>query len=229
MFLTSDIEGAPAPGHKPPEHRIEGEVFKHPDSVGSDTRHRLNVLAFDLATGRLLWERTAYEGTVFDDRHKRSSYAAATPVTDGTYVGFMVLTICGAVLALFLCNAGKVRRDDGSKVILMKNPSWKTEFKGLLETITQAPWVVLLFPMFFASSALYPLWKMREGSLILYYVCLYNPFTWAVELIRFAFYLKMNWEALGVVVGCTVVFLALSVWAYDPSRGIQQRKAAAAA
>ena len=28
-----------------------------------------------------------------------------------------------------------------------------------------------------------------------------------------------------VVGGCTVVFLALSVWAYDPSRGIQQRKA----
>jgi len=87
----------------------------------------------------------------------------------------------------------------------------------------------VIFPMFFASSALYPLWKMREGSLILYYVCFYNPFTWAVELIRFSFYLKMNWEALGVVAGCTVVFLALSVWAYDPSRGIQQRKAVAPA
>jgi ABC-2 type transport system permease protein len=87
----------------------------------------------------------------------------------------------------------------------------------------------VIFPMFFASSALYPLWKMREGSLTLYYVCLYNPFTWAVELIRFAFYMKMNWEALGIVVGCTLVFLALSVWAYDPSRGIQQRKVAAPA
>jgi ABC-2 type transport system permease protein len=69
---------------------------------------------------------------------------------------------------------------------------------------------------------------MREGSLILYKICLYNPFTWAVELIRFSFYLKMNWEALAVVAGCTVVFLALSVWAYDPSRGIQQRKVGAA-
>jgi ABC-2 type transport system permease protein len=86
----------------------------------------------------------------------------------------------------------------------------------------------VIFPMFFASSALYPLWKMREGSLILYKICLYNPFTWAVELMRFSFYLKMNWEALAVVAGCTVVFLALSVWAYDPSRGIQQRKVGAA-
>jgi outer membrane protein assembly factor BamB len=86
VFLTADIEGAPAPGHKAPEHRIEGEIFKHPDSVGSDKQHRLNVLAFDLATGKQLWERTAYDGLVFDDRHKRSSYAAATPVTDGTRV-----------------------------------------------------------------------------------------------------------------------------------------------
>ena len=86
VFLTSDIEGAPADGHKAPEHRIEGEVFKHPDSVGSDKLHRLNVLAFDLQTGKQLWERTAYEGTVYDDRHKRSSYAAATPVTDGKRV-----------------------------------------------------------------------------------------------------------------------------------------------
>ncbi|MBC8019574.1 MAG: multidrug ABC transporter permease, partial [Methyloceanibacter sp.] len=79
-----------------------------------------------------------------------------------------------------------------------------------------------------ASSALYPLWKMREGSLWLYYLCLYNPFTWAVELIRFAFYLQINWQALGIVGACTLLFLALSVWAYDPSFGIQQRKVVAA-
>lgn len=79
----------------------------------------------------------------------------STAVTDGTYVGFIVLMATGAVLALFLCNAGSVYRHDGSKVIMMKNPSWKTEIKGLFETITQSPWVVLLFPMFFASNTFY--------------------------------------------------------------------------
>ena len=69
----------------------------------------------------------------------------------------------------------------------------------------------VIFPMFFASSALYPLWKMKEGSLWLYYICLYNPFTWAVELIRFAFYLEVNWQALGIVVGCTALFLGALV------------------
>jgi MFS family permease len=79
----------------------------------------------------------------------------STNVTDGTYVGFIVLMFAGAVLALALCNADRVRREDGSKVILMKNPSWKTEFIGLFETITSSPWVVLLFPMFFASNVFY--------------------------------------------------------------------------
>jgi len=36
-------------------------------------------------------------------------------------------------------------------------------------------------------------------------------------------------QALGVVGGCLAVFLGLSIWAYDPSFGIQQRKAGAAA
>jgi len=79
----------------------------------------------------------------------------AGPVTDGTYIGLIVLMLLGAILALGLCNAGNVIRDDGSKVILMKNPSWKTEILGLFETITQNPWVVLLFPMFFASNIFY--------------------------------------------------------------------------
>lgn len=77
------------------------------------------------------------------------------PVTDGTYAGFIVLMFCGAVLALFLCNANKVQRRDGSHVILMKNPSWWTEIKGLGETITSEPWIILLFPMFFASNVFY--------------------------------------------------------------------------
>jgi outer membrane protein assembly factor BamB len=33
-----------------------------------------------------LWEQTAYEGSVYDDRHRKGSYAAPTPATDGNYV-----------------------------------------------------------------------------------------------------------------------------------------------
>jgi outer membrane protein assembly factor BamB len=36
--------------------------------------------------GKVLWEQTAFEGTPYDDRHRKSSYAASTPATDGTTV-----------------------------------------------------------------------------------------------------------------------------------------------
>src|SRR5690349_12301589 len=43
----------------------------------------------------------------------------------------------------------------------------------------------VIFPMFFASSALYPLWRVQEASPLLYDICQMNPFTHATELIRF--------------------------------------------
>ena len=82
----------------------------------------------------------------------------------------------------------------------------------------------VIFPMFFASSALYPLWRVREGSPQLATICELNPFTHAVELIRFAFYGKVEPLSLAVVAGCTVVFLAAAVIAYDPARGMMMRR-----
>ena len=82
----------------------------------------------------------------------------------------------------------------------------------------------VIFPMFFASSALYPLWRVQEGSPWLATICELNPFTHAVELIRFAFYGKVEPVSLAVVAGCTAVFLAAAVIAYDPERGMLMRR-----
>jgi len=82
----------------------------------------------------------------------------------------------------------------------------------------------VIFPMFFASSALYPIWRVREGSPALAYVCEWNPFTHAVELVRFALYMQANWLSLAVVAGCTAVFMAGAVYAYDPARGFLARR-----
>src|ERR1700743_433166 len=46
----------------------------------------------------------------------------------------------------------------------------------------------VIFPMFFASSALYPLWRVKESSPLLYYVCPRNPVTPAVVLRPLAAY-----------------------------------------
>ncbi|MGZ3214964.1 ABC transporter permease [Paracoccus sp. T5] len=82
----------------------------------------------------------------------------------------------------------------------------------------------VIFPMFFASSALYPLWRMRESSPLLHDICLFNPFTHAVELIRFALYLQLNWTALAVVLGCLAAFFGAAVFMYDPQKGLWARR-----
>jgi ABC-2 type transport system permease protein len=84
----------------------------------------------------------------------------------------------------------------------------------------------VMFPMFFFSSALYPLWRLREGgSEFLYYVALANPFTHAVELIRFALYGLFEPVAALVVTGAAVLFFVLAVAGYDPQRGLLRRVA----
>jgi ABC-2 type transport system permease protein len=82
----------------------------------------------------------------------------------------------------------------------------------------------VLFPMFFLSTALYPLWKMAEGSPLLRDICALNPFSHAVELIRFALYLQPNAEALAWTLGSFVLFLAGALWGYDPARGLVRRR-----
>lgn len=82
----------------------------------------------------------------------------------------------------------------------------------------------VIFPMFFMSSALYPLWRMAESSPLLYQLCLFNPFTYAVEFIRFALYGQFNAESFVVVFLCTIVFIALAVFAYNPSKGLIARR-----
>ena len=83
----------------------------------------------------------------------------------------------------------------------------------------------VIFPMFFISPALYPLWKLREsGAEVIYQLAAWNPFSHAVELIRFAlygkfpaaFFLRSSWP----VCWC---FFVLAVWGYDPQRGLMRR------
>jgi len=86
----------------------------------------------------------------------------------------------------------------------------------------------VIFPMFFASSALYPLWLVQQSSPAVYFICRLNPFTYAVELIRFALYLEVNWISLGIVAAATLLFTCGAMIAYDPARGLVGRRGGAA-
>ena len=82
----------------------------------------------------------------------------------------------------------------------------------------------VIFPMFFLSTALYPLWKMAESSDLLRDICAVNPFTQAVELIRFALYGQLAlWPLLWVILGF-VAFFGLALLGYDPAKGLRMRR-----
>ncbi|HEV7396886.1 MAG TPA: PQQ-binding-like beta-propeller repeat protein [Pyrinomonadaceae bacterium] len=54
--------------------------------VKNDPSHTWKIYALDLQTGKILWERSAYEGVPKVKRHPKSTHADSTPVTDGRYV-----------------------------------------------------------------------------------------------------------------------------------------------
>jgi outer membrane protein assembly factor BamB len=88
VFLTTSIKGAQVPGRKAPVHLDFNNKpgYVHPDSVDVDYLHTLRVMAFDARTGKVLWDKVAYDGEMQDDRHRKNTYASSTMATDGTLV-----------------------------------------------------------------------------------------------------------------------------------------------
>lgn len=86
VFLTTAVEGEEIAGWKAPVHlgfdRKPGYV--NADSTGVGRMLVMKVLAIQASTGKILWERTAFEGPPLDDRHKSNTYASSTVATDGT-------------------------------------------------------------------------------------------------------------------------------------------------
>ena len=78
----------------------------------------------------------------------------------------------------------------------------------------------VIFPMYFMSTALYPLWKLEEsGADWVYQWARFNPFTHAVEWMRFATYGKDAGASPWIVLGTLALCFAVACWGYDPQRG----------
>jgi outer membrane protein assembly factor BamB len=88
VFVTTSIKGEVVPGRKAQEHLKFDYTpgYIHPDAVDIEFKHALKVYAVDAVTGELAWERTAYDGVMFDDRHRKNTFASSTMVTDGERV-----------------------------------------------------------------------------------------------------------------------------------------------
>jgi ABC-2 type transport system permease protein len=82
----------------------------------------------------------------------------------------------------------------------------------------------VIFPTFFLSTALYPLWKLQESSAVLAQLAAWNPFSQGIELIRFALYQEFNGYACAYTGFALALFLVGAVVGYNPSKGMLHRK-----
>ena len=82
----------------------------------------------------------------------------------------------------------------------------------------------VIFPMFFISSALYPLWRLVDnGALFVYYLAKANPFTYGVEMVRAASLGKFYLEGFMVCLLSSLIFLFLAVKGYNPQYNVTKK------
>jgi outer membrane protein assembly factor BamB len=79
IFVTSAVSSNPAATFRP-------GLYGDGDASDDRSVQRWTIFAIDKTTGKTLWERVAHEGAPVDKRHIKSTYASATPVTDGRIV-----------------------------------------------------------------------------------------------------------------------------------------------
>ena len=156
------------------------------------------LLAFKLLAGTAL---SVLQMTVF----LLISWAFGVEVPLTQLPALLLAMVCGAVM---LASVG---------LVLSVYVKQLENFAGTMNFV--------IFPMFFISPALYPLWKLEEsGAWWLLKLAQANPFTHAVEAMRFAMYGQFNGTAWAVVLGCTAVFFMAALWGYDPQRGWIRKK-----
>jgi len=82
----------------------------------------------------------------------------------------------------------------------------------------------VIFPMFFISSALYPLWRLKDnGAEFVWWLAHLNPFTYGVELVRWASLGQIYLPGILVLLVCTFIFLFFAVMGYDPQKGMTRK------
>jgi outer membrane protein assembly factor BamB len=79
VFVTTAISGKANATFKP-------GLYGDGDASDDMSRHKWVLYAIDKATGKIAWERVAFEGEPGNKRHIKSTYASASPATDGRIV-----------------------------------------------------------------------------------------------------------------------------------------------
>ncbi|RPD70831.1 MFS general substrate transporter [Lentinus tigrinus ALCF2SS1-7] len=152
-----------------------------------------------------------------------------TVFSNGTYIGFLVLTGIGCLIPLLMANPSKMIRSDGTRVVTPRHPSWKTEFEGLWTTLRTDPYIVLLFPMFFASNWFYT-WQFNDYNGALFTIrarALNNLIYWLSQIVgsvSIGFLLDQRslsrrFRAFAGWCVLIVMVFVVHIWAYFYQRG----------
>jgi len=98
VFVTTAVSSLPNATFKP---GLYGEGTASEDK----SVQKWQLLSLDRKTGKVQWQRTAYEGVPKEKRHIKATYANATPATDGKHVaaffgsqGLYVYDLAGKLL-----------------------------------------------------------------------------------------------------------------------------------
>jgi outer membrane protein assembly factor BamB len=79
LFLTTAVSSDP-------KSVFRSGLYGDVDSAEDVSKHSWKVYCLDKKTGKILWEQTAYEGAPKTKRHIKSTFANASPATDGKYI-----------------------------------------------------------------------------------------------------------------------------------------------
>ena len=79
IYVTSAISSDPKATFKP-------GLYGDGDASQDRSRHKWMIYALDKRSGKIVWERVAFEGEPREKRHVKATYANSTPATDGRIV-----------------------------------------------------------------------------------------------------------------------------------------------
>lgn len=79
VYVTTAVSSRGNAGFRP-------GLYGDGDASEDRSSQQWKVYALEKKTGKVIWERVAYEGVPNEKRHMKATYANATPATDGRYV-----------------------------------------------------------------------------------------------------------------------------------------------